>query len=104
MSGTIHKSKSSEETGNLDLFLSSLDENYFAGECVKGWQCKPREECPAFQEEKSNLDALTSFTPEWLELASKLADLQCNGEKSWVCCETVQTKGGLNDLTGTFAN
>ena len=26
VSGTIHKSKSSEETGNLDLFLSSLEE------------------------------------------------------------------------------
>ena len=70
--------------------------NGFIGECEKGLQCKPKEECPAWLE--SNLEALTSFTPEWLEIVSKLADLQCNGEKSWVCCETAKTKGRLNDL------
>ena len=75
-----------------------MNQNDFAGECEKGLQCKPREECPAFQEKKSNLEALTSFTPEWLKLVSQLADLQCNGEESWVCCKTAETKGGLNDL------
>ena len=78
----------------------SLNENHVgeshAGECEDGWHCKKREECLGFKEKQSNLEALTSFTPEWFDLASELADLKCNGEKNWVCCETGERGGGLH--------
>ena len=63
---------------------------YFAGECAKGWQCKEREQCPAFKEKESNLKALTYLSDEWFKLSEKLAGLSCGGEKNRICCE----KGG----------
>ena len=65
-----------------------------AGECEEGLQCTPREECPAFQEKESNLEALTSLTTEWYQLVESLEALKCSGEKNWVCCE----KGGLENF------
>ena len=68
----------------------SLNEDYeskFEGECEVGWQCRKREECPAFKEKESNLKALTPVTPEWSKLVVELTDLGCNGEKNWVCCQ-----------------
>ena len=41
------------------------------------------------------MDALTSFTTEWLMLVSRLADLKCNAKNNWVCCR----KGGFDDVT-----
>ena len=77
-----------------------MDENefnlMFAGECEPGWQCRQREDCPAFKEEESNLETLTTLTPEWLKLVSKLKDLQCNGERNWVCCETKRELGDFS--------
>ena len=67
----------------------------FAGECEEGWQCRQREECIAFKEEQSNLDALTSLTPEWYKLFTKLENLKCHGEKNAVCCEI----GGFDDFS-----
>ena len=62
----------------------------FSGECEAGWHCKQRKECPAFQEEQSNLEGLKSFTPEWLELVSKLTQLECDGEDDGVCCKSIK--------------
>ena len=73
---------------------SENEEIIFSGECEEGWQCTPREECPAFQEKDSNLEVLTSLTPEWWQLVESLAALNCGGEKNWICCE----KGGLENF------
>ena len=72
-------------------------ESIFLGECEEGLQCRPKWECPAFKEQESNLETLTSFTPEWLQLVKKLKDLKCNGENNWVCCETGKIKGEVDD-------
>ena len=68
----------------------------FLGECEKGLQCKQKWECLDFKEKESRLETLTSFSAEWLQLVSTLEDLRCNGEKDWVCCQTVKIKGGFN--------
>ena len=59
----------------------------FEGECRAGLHCKQREECPAFKEEQANLKALTSLTPEWHELVSKLTELECDGVDGGICCK-----------------
>ena len=64
----------------------------FSGECEAGWYCKQREECPAFKEEQANLEALTSLSPEWHELVSKLTELECNGVDNGVCCKGTHKK------------
>ena len=66
-----------------------------AGECEESWICKPREECPAFKEEQAKLDALTSFSPEWTALLTKLKQLECETEENGVCCNSIKTKGKL---------
>ena len=68
------------------------------GGCEEGWLCKPREECPAFKEEQAKLDALTSFSSEWLALYSELKGLECKGAENGVCCKA---DGKLSDLAGT---
>ena len=62
--------------------------SYCAGGCEEGWLCKSREECPAFKEEQAKLDTLTSFSPEWTALLSKLNQLECKTEENGVCCNT----------------
>ena len=70
------------------------------GECEKGWQCTPTEECPPYKEEESKLETLTSLSSEWLQMVSRLKDLKCNGEENWVCCESGKIKGWFHDLPG----
>ena len=66
-----------------------------AGQCQEGWECKSRENCPAFQAEQKKLEALTSFSPEWLKLVSELKGLVCNKEAKEVCCKMpVRAAGG----------
>ena len=60
----------------------------FEGECGAGLHCKQRKECFAFQEQKANLDAMTSLTPEWEELASNLTAMKCDGVENGVCCKS----------------
>ena len=60
----------------------------FSGECGAGLHCKQRHECPAFKEEEAKLDAMTSLTPEWEELASQLTDMKCDGVENGVCCKS----------------
>ena len=80
---------------NWDSTVNCLDViSVYSGECEAGWQCKPRDRCPAFQQKESTLKTLTSLSSEWFELASKLADLNCGGEKNWICCE----KGELDNF------
>ena len=40
------------------------------------------------KEEQAKLDALPSFSSQWLQLLSKLKDLECNKEDNGVCCRT----------------
>ena len=75
--------------------------SHCAGECEEGWVCKPREECPAFKEEQAKLDTLTSFSPEWTALLTKLNQLECKTEENGVCCKT---KGKLGDITDGSSN
>ena len=66
-----------------------LDENNFAGECEEGFQCKSKDECPAFKEQESKLESLTLLSPEWYGLVATLEDLKCSSSKNnSVCCET----------------
>ena len=77
------------------LTVTCLDViSVYSGECEAGWQCKPRDQCPAFQQKDATLKTLTHLSSEWFELASKLVDLKCAGEKNWICCE----KGELDNL------
>ena len=75
--------------------------SHCAGECEEGWHCKPREECPSFKEEQAKLDTLTSFSPEWTALLSKLNQLECKTEENGICCKT---KGKLEDITDDSAS
>ena len=61
---------------------------FFSGECKEGWRCKRRENCPEFKSEQTKLDSLPSFSSEWLELLSKLKNLECNEKENGVCCRT----------------
>ena len=61
---------------------------YFLGDCEEGWRCKRRENCPEFKEEQAKLEALPSFSSQWLELLSKLMGLECNKKENGVCCRT----------------
>ena len=91
---------------NERLFRTKTKRSFdlmFAGECKLGWQCRQREECPAFNAEQANLETLTLLTPEWLNLVSTLKDLQCNGEKNWVCCETKRELGDFLDAMASSA-
>ena len=71
------------------MFSGALE---VAGDCKAGWHCKQRQECPAFQEEHSKLDALTTLSPGWLALVAKLKDLSCDGKENGVCCKYVEKK------------
>lgn len=64
--------------GESSLFLHDMDSLSFSGRCEEGWRCKQREHCPEFKEEQTKLDALPSFSSQWLEILSKLKDLECN--------------------------
>ena len=65
------------------------------GQCQEGWECKLREKCPAFQAEQTKLEALTSFSLEWLKLVSELKGLVCDKEAKGVCCKMpVRVAGG----------
>ena len=75
--------------------------SHCAGECEEGWHCKSREECPSFKEEQAKLDALTSFSPEWTALLSKLNQLECKTEENGVCCKT---KGKLGEIIDDSSN
>ena len=55
-----------------------------------------RENCPAFQAEQTKLEALTSFSSDWLKLVSELKDLVCNKEAKGVCCKMQITGGELS--------
>ena len=61
---------------------------YFLGECEEGWRCKHRENCPDFKEEQAKLEALPSFSSQWLQLLSKLKGLECKKKENGVCCRT----------------
>ena len=65
----------------------------FSGRCQEGWECKSRENCPAFKAEQKKLEGLTSLSPEWLKLVSELKELVCNKEAKKVCCKS--NTGGL---------
>ena len=71
------------------------------GGCEEGWICKPREGCPSFKEEQAKLDTLTSFSPEWTALLSKLNQLECKTEENGVCCKT---KGKLGEIIDDSSN
>ena len=71
---------------NITLFAQT---SIFSGECGAALHCKQRHECPAFQEEEAKLDAMTSLTPEWEELALQLTDMKCDGVENGVCCKSI---------------
>ena len=83
-------------TVNLVTLQEQSDKlSHCAGECEEGWLCKPRRECPGFKEQQAKLDALTSFSSEWLALYSELKGLECKGAEKGVCCKA---DGKLSDL------
>ena len=75
-----------------------------AGECEEGWLCKPGKECPAFKEEQAKLDALTSFSPEWTALLTKLKQLECKTERNGICCKTKGKSGDITDDSASYAS
>ena len=60
--------------------------NAYCTDCIENEAALTEVEM-GFKEKQAKLDALTSFSSEWLELLSELKGLECEGAENGVCCK-----------------
>ena len=73
----------------FSLLLHLVAGQRLVGDCSLGWDCKRREDCPAFQDKLLQLKRLSSGSKEHQQLLTDLEGLVCNEAERGVCCERI---------------